>query len=113
MKPSFASAHMFLKKVDALRTGPAWDYRTIEITGDSIDRDGSPLKEKLEVWLRNPVECIAELLGNSAFDGSISYVPEQVYADEAGDSRVYDEMWTGDWWWDVQVSPTTQPPPFR
>ena len=24
--------------------------------------------------------------------------------DNAGKERVYDEMWTADWWWDTQVS---------
>jgi hypothetical protein len=38
--------------------------------------------EKLELWRRNP---------------------ERVYHDKEGKIRVYDEMWTGDWWWDTQV----------
>ncbi|KAF8871625.1 hypothetical protein BD779DRAFT_1613911 [Infundibulicybe gibba] len=38
-----------------------------------------------------------------AFKDSISYVPERVYTSSDGDDRIYDEMWTGDWWWDTQT----------
>ena len=39
----------------------------------------------------------------SAFKDYISYVPERVYMDKEGKVRVFDEMWTGDWWWEIQV----------
>ncbi|KAI6039361.1 hypothetical protein EDC04DRAFT_2867989 [Pisolithus marmoratus] len=32
----------------------------------------------------------------------MAYVPECAYADERGENHIYDEMWTGDWWWDMQ-----------
>lgn len=59
--------------------------------------------EDLELWKRDPVECIKELIGNPAFQEHLSYVPERVYSDEAGLNRIYDEMWTADWWYDTQV----------
>jgi hypothetical protein len=34
----------------------------------------------------------------------MSYVPKKVYTDEDGRVRLYDEMWTGEWWWNMQVS---------
>ena len=61
------------------------------------------LTEDLELWKRNPVSCIKELIGNPAFKDHISYVPERVYADKAGLNQIYDEMWTADWWWNTQV----------
>ena len=45
----------------------------------------------------------AQPLNGAPFKDSLSYTPEKVYADAEGKERVYDEMWTGDWWWDVQV----------
>jgi hypothetical protein len=33
----------------------------------------------------------------------MKYAPERVYEDEDMKSRVFDEMWTADWWWDTQV----------
>lgn len=59
--------------------------------------------EHVELWRRDPVDCIRELMSNPAFDGHVSYVPEQVYQDPQGHNRVYDEMWTGDHWWNLQV----------
>ena len=64
------------------------------------------MSEDLELWLRDPVECIRELIGNPAFREYISYAPEHAYADEAGAIRIFDEMWTADWWWETQVSTT-------
>ena len=72
--------------------------------GDRMDDHRIPLTEDLELWLWNPVECIAQLISNPAFEKSMSYVPEHVYADCAGIIQRYDEMWTADWWWDIQVS---------
>ena len=62
------------------------------------------LEEDLELWRRDPVECVKELIGNPAFKEFMSYVPERVYVDNKGQERIYDEMWTGDWWWETQVS---------
>jgi hypothetical protein len=79
----------------------------VNVTGDVKDGStGARLTEEVDVWICNPVECVQELLGNPAFCDHISYVPERVYQDKAGSTRVYDEMWTADWWWDEQVCPT-------
>ncbi|KIM62574.1 hypothetical protein SCLCIDRAFT_24878 [Scleroderma citrinum Foug A] len=32
----------------------------------------------------------------------MAYVPERANADAKGENRIYDEMWTGDWWWETQ-----------
>ena len=34
----------------------------------------------------------------------MAYVPERAYANAKGEDQIYDEMWTGDWWWETQVS---------
>ena len=69
-----------------------------------MDEDGKPMPpEKLELWRRNPVDCVKELMGNPAFKAVLRYAPERVYRDKERKICVYDEMWTGDWWWDTQV----------
>lgn len=70
-----------------------------------MDGNQEFLTERHELWRRDPVECVRELIGNPAFKEYIAYQPEKVYADPEGKTRVYDEMWTGDWWWNMQVSP--------
>ncbi|KIK15871.1 hypothetical protein PISMIDRAFT_16209 [Pisolithus microcarpus 441] len=99
---SFANAHAFLKYVDSLRTGPAWTCEMIDVVGDAVAEDGSTRREQLELWRRDPVECVMELIGNPAFRDAMAYVPERAYADSEGKNHIYDEMWTADWWWDVQ-----------
>ncbi len=75
-----------------------------EAIGDELDEDGEPRREVLHLWKRDPVECIRELIGNPAFRELIRYAPEQLFADCMGEDRMYGEMWTGDWWWKIQVS---------
>lgn len=60
--------------------------------------------EKVELWRRDPIDCVKYLLGNSALCESLAYAPERVYADDGGKQRKYTQMWTADWWWDTQVS---------
>ena len=34
----------------------------------------------------------------------VAYVPECAYVDAKGENHIYDKMWTGEWWWETQVS---------
>jgi len=55
-----------------------------------------PLLEQLKIFHCDPVE--------STFCDVLQYVPEQLYTDETHEERIYNEMWTGDWWWELQVN---------
>ncbi|KAI0683325.1 hypothetical protein BC835DRAFT_1423408 [Cytidiella melzeri] len=57
----------------------------------------------LELWRRDPVECIRELIGNPAYKEFLAYAPEHVFTSADGNERIYDETWTGDWWWETQA----------
>jgi hypothetical protein len=92
-----------LKKVDTLPIGPKWKCSIIEVTGNRVDEEGNTMREQLELWHRDPIECVTALIGNPAFKEYISYVPERVYIDDKAEVRVFDEMWTGTWWWETQV----------
>lgn len=96
---------MFYKKIDALPTGEAgWKVELLEAVGDVVGEDGRAKKEIVEVWSRNPVDCVRELMDNPGFRDSIRYAPERQYADADGKQRIYGNMGTANWWWDVQVS---------
>jgi len=41
---------------------------------------------------------------NPAFKDQQYYEPIRVYRDADYSNREYSEMWTGDWWWNKQVS---------
>ncbi|KIN92671.1 hypothetical protein M404DRAFT_172847, partial [Pisolithus tinctorius Marx 270] len=100
---SFSSAHAFLKYVDSLRTGPAWTCEMIDVVGDAVTEDGSWRREQVELWRRDPVECVMELIGNPAFRDAMAYSPERAYTDSKGTNHIYDEMWTANWWWDTSI----------
>ena len=42
-------------------------------------------------------------MGNPAFKGKQCYAPQKVYKNANGTNREYSEMWTADWWWNLQV----------
>ena len=86
------------------RSGVAWKCKELQQTGDLQDAQGNLLTETLEVWYRDPVKCVQELLGNPMFKNQLAYAPHRLYRDAAGQIRHMDEMWTADWWWDIQVS---------
>lgn len=109
MKPidtSFRNAYSLLKKIDSLPTGPPWTCNILEVTGDKEGDGGRRQTEVLELWARDPLDCIRELISNPIFKEHMAYAPERAYNDVDGleESRVWDEMWTGDWWWNTQVS---------
>lgn len=102
-----------MKSIDQLPTGPEWQCELVCVHGDGQrigDSDAEENEdqetgagEEVELWLRDPVACVRELIGNPAFKNEMAYAPERVYTDSRGETRRYDETWTGDWWWQTQV----------
>lgn len=68
-----------------------------------MGEDGQPKLEEVELWKRDALDIIKILISNPLFKNEIAYQPEKVYRDKKAKIRVYDEMWTGDWWWETQV----------
>jgi hypothetical protein len=102
---SFRSNYALNKLLDKLPTaGPRWRRIEKTITGDINGGDGKPLTEVIEIWVRNILDVIRELLGNVAYGKKLVFVPRRVYLDPDGTQRKIDEMWTADWWWEIQVS---------
>ena len=101
---SFYNNYTFLKRIDQLPTGPEWICDVVTITGNIVDDNGVCIEDNVEVWRRDPVECVKQLIGNLAFKYYMSYIAEHVYLDNRGKLWIFDEMWTADWWWNMQVS---------
>ncbi|KAG1871767.1 hypothetical protein DFJ58DRAFT_713747 [Suillus subalutaceus] len=88
---TYPNNRSFLKKIDALPTkGPEWHCDLIKVAGDIIAMDGEMSSAELELWRRDLVDYM------------MAYAPEHAFEDRGGNSRIYDEMWSGDWWWDMQ-----------
>ncbi|KAG1784333.1 uncharacterized protein HD556DRAFT_1446796 [Suillus plorans] len=102
MQPSFHNNRSFLQKVDELPHGAAWSCKKISVRGNQTDEKGEPLHEDVELWMRDPVECIKDLIGNPQFKDHMVYAPAQAYTDSAGLNRVIGDMWTADWWGEKQ-----------
>ncbi|KAI0665542.1 hypothetical protein C8Q78DRAFT_1072936 [Trametes maxima] len=81
MRPSFKNKRAFFQNIDKLPTGPGWICDIVDVVGDEINAKGEPLTEELELWRRDPVECIRELIGNPAFKDHMSYAPVKVTRD--------------------------------
>ena len=76
----------------------------MKVTGNIQGEDGKALTENVELWLRNPLECIRELIGNPVFQAYLKYAPEKLFGKSDSSERIFGEMWTADWWWETQVS---------
>ncbi|KAI0643893.1 hypothetical protein C8Q79DRAFT_914885 [Trametes meyenii] len=102
-KSSFLSNYLFFQKIDALPRGFAsWKCEFFETVGDVLAEDGKPCTELVELWKRDPVDCIRELIGNPLYCHAIQYAPEKHYADAEGKTRIFGNLFMGDWSWNVQ-----------
>jgi len=75
----------------------------MSVEGEGLAGDGTLVTETVELWRRDPVECVKELFANPAFKDKIQYKPWKAYTNESRTERVYGEMWMGQWWWNTQV----------
>ncbi|KAG8978586.1 hypothetical protein FRB93_010953 [Tulasnella sp. JGI-2019a] len=101
--PSFHDSHALLAKINSLPAGPKFQHMELVATGDQVDKDGHS-SETLKLWIRDPVECVKELMGNPAFADNMAYGPVRKWKHAGGcRHRIYDEAWTADWWWETQA----------
>ncbi|KAJ7082673.1 hypothetical protein B0H15DRAFT_785594 [Mycena belliarum] len=106
--PSFENKNIFFDKVDGLPGGVKWHCKQLNTKGDLPDLDKDPTgvtmrREHNELWWRDPVECVRELLGNPTFRDAMRYAPEKLYSDQSESVEILNEMWTANWWWEIQV----------
>ena len=64
------------------------------------DEDG----EKHTIYYCDPVKAIESLWQDPTLAEDFCYKPQKIYSDSTKSQRIYNEMWTGDWWHNVQVS---------
>lgn len=71
-----------------------------KLTGDLKDAKNNLLTEEVELWKRNPIELIEELIGNPVFKEGMKYAPYKVHE---GAQRAWNQAASADLWWDAQV----------
>ncbi|KAG6824370.1 hypothetical protein H0H92_007076, partial [Tricholoma furcatifolium] len=102
VKPSFHNARALLKQIDQLPTGPKFQCKVLEITGDEKDENGAFRTETLEVLFRDPVAVVQELIENPFIGEKNMYTPYKVYRDQKRTNREFGEMASGNWWENTQ-----------
>lgn len=104
---TFKNKQEFLKKLDSLPSGPSFTREEVTIQGDIEDEDGKLLTETVELWKRDILEVIQELVGNPALwdkeQEKFQTKPMRIWRNKERENRVYGESWTGDWWNELQV----------
>ncbi|KAJ7928722.1 hypothetical protein B0H13DRAFT_1860298 [Mycena leptocephala] len=55
---SYHNNYAYMKKIDQLPTGPGWKCEIVTAAGNRLDDNDEMMKEDLELWKRDPVECI-------------------------------------------------------
>ncbi|KEP46015.1 hypothetical protein V565_223910 [Rhizoctonia solani 123E] len=89
------NVRQFNDSIDKMPHGPGWYRRRIKIRGDR----GSLI---VEVWLRNALHVVRQLIGNPRFRLYMRFAPVRHWTTALRQARVYGEMWTGNWWWEIQ-----------
>ena len=90
-----------------------WERRVqqVSVKGGQFEREfvlrsaGDPswVPAALRFHKRNSLDILREIVGDVKVAEHMKWAPEKVY-NSKGD-RLYSELWTGDWWWRMQVFP--------
>ncbi|KAG8733377.1 hypothetical protein FRC10_000258 [Ceratobasidium sp. 414] len=85
-----------MRALDTLPHGPKWKAVKLSV-GEGDDA------RVVVVFIRDVIEVLRELIGNPRFKRYMRYAPERHWTSNALRKRVFGEMWTGDWWWNMQM----------
>lgn len=89
------------RRVDALPSPATFQYS--EISVDAFENT-------FDLYWRDPLEVIADLLSDPTYADHLTFVPIKHYADSEGKTRIYNELPSGDWMYETQVRTRTVPP---
>ena len=98
---SFTTGKQWADRLDNLPAGIAdggFKVHDVSIRGD--EEDAAPTKTKFVY--RDVGNAVRYLIGHTPFKDEMQYQPIRLYRDETEEVRVYNELYSGDWWWDTQ-----------
>ncbi len=93
---SFSTAKDLRSRAEVLPVGPKWMSKRVETP--------IPTKKPIELFYRNPVDCLQALLRNPLLKDHISFSPFRLYESAAKVMRTYTEWLSGDAAWYMQVN---------
>ena len=83
------------KRLEKLPMKAEWHETKISLVED-------PNEEHI-IQYQNILECIKGLWSDPLVVDKLVCQPEKIYADNTRKSRLYNEMWIGQWWKKMQV----------
>jgi hypothetical protein len=92
---SFHNMNSLKKKLEKLPQYGEWHEHPMCLIEDE--------NEEHLIQYRNPLDVIQGLWSNPTYVDEMVFTPHQVWSSKDKNSRLYNEMWTGDWWWQMQV----------
>lgn len=97
--PPFADSTDMYNVLDSIPLGDApWHSFTGQYTGVVPDTNTPTwMTAKYDVWCRNPLDVIHNLLANPDFKGEFDYAPYREYDNK--DRRQYHNFMSGNWAW--------------
>jgi hypothetical protein len=105
--PPFASHKDMYEKIDSSHLGGVrWETFSIQYEGTLPDHDVPDwMTAENDVWFRDPLTLVHNMLSNPDFKDEFDYAPYQEY-DRDGNHRFQDFM-SGNWAWKQCVSSVT------
>jgi hypothetical protein len=92
---SFSSVKQFYNRLDSLMLCQSrWESTSIVDTAN-------PSNPEIQYWSRDSLAVLQEILENRELADKCVWAPVKQYNSEG--ERVYTDMHTADWWWDLQV----------
>lgn len=90
---TFRTARDLNHMIDELPTHhPEFHYEEVTVAGEAYP-----------FFYRNIIECMKALYSDPDLADVMFFAPERHFKDAEGQERVYHEMNTGKWWWQMQV----------
>ena len=83
------------RKISSLPKQGEWQTCTMTLSEDTAVQH--------QIYYRNPVDVIKALWSNPIYTDEMVFAPQKILTSSEKTSRVYNQMWTGDWWWKIQV----------
>ncbi|KIM22688.1 hypothetical protein M408DRAFT_78738, partial [Serendipita vermifera MAFF 305830] len=94
--PSFTSAAMLRDRIELLPDdGPRWK-------GQKVTAEYGDPTAPITLFYKDPIEVVAYLLSRPNLASHMKFAPAKVWETSSKKSRVYSDMFTSEWWWDVQ-----------
>jgi len=90
---TITSAYTMDRALDSMCGGlPQWKHGTTVAADEQV----------VDFYYRNPVECAAYLIRQPCYAADLAFTA--IRERDADGNRIYGEMNSADWWWNIQVS---------